>query len=29
MLLKPDPTFYASAKDAMKAPPETLATSQC
>jgi selenium-binding protein 1 len=25
MLLKPDPTFYASAKDAMKAPPETLA----
>ena len=23
MLLKPDPTFYASAKDAMKAPPET------
>jgi methanethiol oxidase len=25
MLLKPDPTFYASAKDAIKAPPETLA----
>ncbi|MGC1382041.1 MAG: selenium-binding family protein [Candidatus Baltobacteraceae bacterium] len=25
MLLKPDPTFYASAKDAMQAPPETLA----
>ncbi len=25
MLLKPDPTFYASAKDAMKAPAETLA----
>ncbi|MBV8343409.1 MAG: selenium-binding family protein [Candidatus Eremiobacteraeota bacterium] len=25
MLLKPDPTFYASAKDAMKAPPEMLA----
>ncbi|HMF28562.1 MAG TPA: selenium-binding family protein [Candidatus Cybelea sp.] len=25
MLLKPDPTLYASAKDAMKAPPETLA----
>ena len=25
MLLKPDPTFYASAKDAMKAPPETVA----
>ncbi|MBV8280534.1 MAG: selenium-binding protein, partial [Candidatus Eremiobacteraeota bacterium] len=25
MLLKPDPTFYASAKDAMKAPPEALA----
>lgn len=25
MLLKPDPTFYASAKDALKAPPETLA----
>ncbi|HEY1868467.1 MAG TPA: selenium-binding family protein [Candidatus Cybelea sp.] len=25
MLLKPDPTFYASARDAMKAPPETLA----
>ena len=24
-LLKPDPTFYASPKDAMKAPPETLA----
>ncbi|MBV8724849.1 MAG: selenium-binding family protein [Candidatus Eremiobacteraeota bacterium] len=24
-LLKPDPTFYASAKDAIKAPPETLA----
>ncbi|MFY9885561.1 MAG: selenium-binding family protein [Candidatus Cybelea sp.] len=25
MQIKPDPTFYASAKDAMKAPPETLA----
>ncbi len=25
MQLKPDPTFYASPKDAMKAPPETLA----
>jgi methanethiol oxidase len=25
VLLKPDPTFYASPKDAMKAPPETLA----
>jgi methanethiol oxidase len=25
MLLKPDPTFYASAKDAIKGPPETLA----
>ncbi|MGA8575837.1 MAG: selenium-binding family protein [Candidatus Cybelea sp.] len=25
MQLKPDPTFYASAKDAMKAPPERLA----
>jgi methanethiol oxidase len=25
MLLKPDPTFYPSAKDAMKAPAETLA----
>jgi len=25
MLLKPDPTFYPSAKDAIKAPPETLA----
>jgi methanethiol oxidase len=25
MLLKPDPTFYASAKDAMQAPPETVA----
>ena len=25
MLLKPDPTFYASAKDAMQAPAETLA----
>src|SRR5579864_3385466 len=25
MLLKPDPTFYASATDAMKAPPETFA----
>lgn len=25
MLLKPDPTFYPSAKEAMKAPPETLA----
>jgi methanethiol oxidase len=25
MLLKPDPTFYASAKDAMKAPAETFA----
>src|SRR5580700_6426515 len=25
MQLKPDPTFYASAKDAMKAPAETLA----
>ncbi|MBV8154113.1 MAG: selenium-binding family protein [Candidatus Eremiobacteraeota bacterium] len=25
MLLKPDPTFYASAKDAIKAPPETVA----
>ena len=25
MLLKPDPTFYATANDAMKAPPETFA----
>ena len=25
MLLKPDPTFYPSAKEAIKAPPETLA----
>ena len=25
MLLKPDPTFYASPKDAINAPPETLA----
>jgi len=29
MQLKPDPTFYASPEDAMKAPPERLATSQC
>lgn len=28
-LLRPDPTFYASPKDAIEAPPETLALSRC